>query len=97
MSDEQLNNRVAELMKQSIGFLIRKILLWVIGACGTAVICAIIFYFSTTAVLARHSSDIQELKQSKAGSETVQSIQGDIKDIKEKQEKMFNYLLERRK
>lgn len=96
MSDEQLNNKVAEMMKESIGFLIRKILMFVVATCGTAVIAGVVFYFSTTATLARHSSEIQDLRESKAQSETVQSIKGDIKEIKDKQEKMFNYLLEKK-
>ncbi len=97
MSDLELNNKIAELMKESMSILIRKVMLFIVGAAGTGVISMIVFYFSTTNTLANHGKDIQDLKQSKASSEAMQSIKYDIQDIKRQQEKMFNYLLENKK
>ena len=94
MPDTQLNNKIAELIKDSFGFLFRKMLLFVMVTCGSCILSGVVFYFTTTETLSRHTTDIEDLKHSKVGNETVQSIQVDIKDIKEKQEKMFNYLLE---
>ncbi len=97
MSDQELNNKIADLMKDSMSLLFKKVMMFIVGAAGSGIVAMILFYFSTTNTLANHGRDIQDLKQSKASSEVVQSIKYDIQDIKQQQEKIFNYLLEHKK
>lgn len=97
MSDQELNNKIADLMKEATSILLRKMMMIIVGAAGSGIVAMVVFYFSTTNTLANHGRDIQDLKQSKANSEVVQSIKYDIQDIKQQQEKMLNYLLEHKK